>query len=229
MVEYTDRESRQKFIAEKFGDYLKGSVLNIGGGGDKVLLNYCQPNEYIELDMCGEPDLLIDLDKEYPLPIENNRFDTIICTEVLEHLDEFHRVFEELLRISSSNIIISLPNALMTFRDYLKGTKYKGNAGEGGVEVGYYTKFYGLPLNKPTDRHRWFFSYTEASKFFNNNANKFGYKILDEFSANKTSSIKRRILVVFIWLFFGKHAIKDWVYGNYWCLLEMKTINNSIK
>ena len=157
MVEYSNRESRQKFIAEKFGDYLKGSVLNIGGGGDKALLNYCQPNEYIELDMCGEPDLLIDLDKEYPLPIEDNRYNTIICTEVLEHLDEFHRVFEELLRISSSNIIISLPNALMTFRDYLKGTKYKGNAGEGGVEVGYYTKFYGLPLNKPPDRHRWFF------------------------------------------------------------------------
>jgi len=65
MVEYSNRESRQKFIAEKFGDYLKGSVLNIGGGGDKVLLNYCQPNEYIELDMCGEPDLLIDLDIRY--------------------------------------------------------------------------------------------------------------------------------------------------------------------
>jgi hypothetical protein len=37
MVEFSGRESRQKFIAEKFGDYLKGSVLNIGVGVYKVL------------------------------------------------------------------------------------------------------------------------------------------------------------------------------------------------
>ena len=166
MVEYSDRESRQKFIAEKFGDYLKGSVLNIGGGGDKVLLNYCQPKEYIELDMCGEPDLLIDLDKRYPMPIEDSRFNTIICTEVFELLEEFHRVFEELLRISSKYIIISLPNASTTIRSYIRRSKYKGVAGEAGIGLGFYTKFYGLPLNKPSDRHRWFFSFTEAEYFF---------------------------------------------------------------
>ena len=75
MIEYTDRESRQKFISEKFGNYLKGSVLNIGGGGKKDLLNYIEPRKYVELDIDGAPDLVINLDEEYPIPIDDNQFD----------------------------------------------------------------------------------------------------------------------------------------------------------
>ena len=141
MTEYTSRETRHKFIAEKFGSYITGSVLNIGGGGKKHILEYIKPKEYCELDIAGNPDLKVDLDKEYPLPIESNKFDTVICTDVLEHLDQLHRVFEELIRISNKYIIISMPNALSQIGSYLKRRKYTGDAGVGGLDVGYYTKF----------------------------------------------------------------------------------------
>ena len=223
MAEYTDRISRQKYIAEKFANYLNGSVLNIGGGGDKTLLKYCQPKEYTELDISGEPDLVINLDKEYPLPIEDNRFDMVICTEVLEHLEEFHRVFEELLRIASKYIIISLPNASTTIRSYIRRSKYQGVAGEAGIDVGFHSKFYGLPLNIPSDRHRWFFSFTEAEYFFHNKINKYGYKIISEFgTGHNTISIKSWLLGKFVKLLFGEPVFNDWFSGNYWVLLKVK-------
>lgn len=46
----------------------------------------------------------------YSLPYSNNSFDTAICFEVLEHLDMPEKALRELSRISSKNIIISVPN-----------------------------------------------------------------------------------------------------------------------
>jgi len=120
-------------------------------------LKYIQPKEYCELDIVGRPDIKEDLDKDYPLPIESNRFDAVICTDVLEHLEELHRTLRELVRISRKYIIISVPNAFMEVRRYIKRDKYTGDAGKAGYDIGYYTKFYGLPLRKPVDHHRWFF------------------------------------------------------------------------
>ncbi len=221
MVEYNSRETRHKFIAEKFGSYLNGSVLNIGGGGQKHMLKYIQPKEYLELDVNGHPDLKVDLDKSYPLPIESRRFDTVICTDVLEHLEELHRVFQELIRISNKYIIISVPNALTAVRNYIKREEYIGDAGEAGIDVGRYTKFYGLPLKKPHDRHRWFFSYTEAEEFFHKNAQEFGYKILAEYSiGSKASSLKGKVARLCIRYLMGEHAMKDWFCSSYWCVLE---------
>jgi len=221
MAEYTDRISRQKYIAEKFANYLNGSVLNIGGGGDKTLLKYCQPKEYTELDISGEPDLLINLDKEYPLPIEDNRFDMVICTDVLEHLEEFHRVFSELIRITNQYIIISVPNAWKGFSILTNRNIYNGSSGKPGIDVGKYRKFYGLPLNKPIDRHRWFFSYTEAEEYFHQSATILSYTIIDEFPIGDSAiTVKGTIYRNLMKLLFNSAAYKDWFYKTYWCIIE---------
>jgi hypothetical protein len=39
-------------------------------------------------------------------------------------------------------------------------------------------KFYGLPIKKPLDRHRWFFTKKDAVKFVTNKASLNGFKIL---------------------------------------------------
>lgn len=221
MFEYDSRDLRHRFIADKFGEYITGSVINIGGGGEKHFLNYIDPKEYLEVDIAGKPDIKVDLDKEFPLPIDDDRCDAIICTDVLEHLDEFHRVFKELLRISRKYVIISVPNALMEFKSYFKHKKYQGDAGEAGIDVGYYTKFYGLPKIKPQDRHRWFFSYTEARDFFNSNAKELGYKVIKECPiGEKGSSIKGKFARAFVKRFFGEELMKDLFYSVYWCVLE---------
>ena len=221
MTEYTSREFRHKFIAEKFGTYLIGSVLNIGGGGKKHLLKYIHPKKYIELDIDGKPDLIINLEKEYPLPIESNSFDTVLCTDVLEHLEEFHRVFEELIRISNKYVIISVPNGIFAARAIFRQLVYVGDSGKSGFDVGAYSKYYGLPQKKPKDRHRWFFSYTEAEKFFNNNQKNLDYSIVEKYPIDTfNGSIKNHAIRLFLKYFLGKDALKDWFYSVYWCVIE---------
>ena len=34
---YESREERNRFLVEKFGKYIKGDILNLGGGGEKLL------------------------------------------------------------------------------------------------------------------------------------------------------------------------------------------------
>jgi hypothetical protein len=224
MLEYDSREARQRFIAEHFGDFIKGSIINIGGGGEKLLLKYAKPKEYLELDIAGQPDIKTDLDNDFPLPISDNRCDTVICTDVLEHLEEFHRVFRELLRISSRYVIISVPNALMELRHYMLRRKYTGTAGKAGIDVGYFTKYYGLPQQKPEDRHRWFFSYTEAEAFFASHAEEWGYQILKEHPiGTKGSTLKGNLARGIVKNLFGEDLFKDFFCSVYWCVLEKKT------
>ena len=223
-VEYDSRKSRHQFIARTFGNYLSGSILNIGGGGEKHLLSYLEPQEYIEVDIDGEPDLRIDLDTEMPLPINSGRFDTVLCTEVLEHLENLHEVFEELLRISRRYVIISVPNALLAFRPYLRRIVYQPEARSlPGEKLGRYSKFYGLPLWKPQDRHRWFFSYTEAEYFFNYHTNTLGYKIVEEYPVSRYAESRvERFVRFLVRSFFGEIVLKDWFFSTYWCVIEKR-------
>ncbi|MDG1143275.1 MAG: hypothetical protein P8N92_01335, partial [Burkholderiales bacterium] len=73
---YRSRESRNRFIADIFGKYLKSSVINVGGGGEKHLLKFIQPLEYLEMDIAGDPDIRVDLESEYPLPAVDNCAET---------------------------------------------------------------------------------------------------------------------------------------------------------
>lgn len=224
MLEYDSREARHRFIARNFAGFITGSVINVGGGGKKHFLTFVKPKEYLELDIAGSPDIKADLDNDFPLPIEDNRFDAVICTDVLEHLDELHRVFKELIRISGRYVIISVPNALTEIRCYLMRRKYVGDAGEAGIDVGYHTKFYGLPKNKPQDRHRWFFSYTEAESFFRGHAAAYGYRIVTELPAGAVgSSVAGRLARRLVKIILGEDRLKDLFYSTYWCVLEKNT------
>ena len=117
---YSNRKQRCQFVARSFKDYIGSSVANIGGGGLKYLRSFLDDDiAYLEVDINGEPDLLANLETDLPLPIENNSWQTVVCTDVLEHLDNFHDVFDELVRISSQYLILSLPNPFeMTFKSY---------------------------------------------------------------------------------------------------------------
>jgi len=221
VLEYDSREGRHKFIAENFSEFISGSVINIGGGGEKHFLKHIRPTEYLELDIAGKPDIQADLDNDFPLPIPDNRCDTVVCTDVLEHLDELHRVFGELIRISKGHVIISVPNALAEIKLYLRRRKYVGVAGEAGVDVGYFTKYYGLPFKKPEDRHRWFFSYTEAEAFFRGHAADLGYTVVKEHPVGtRGSSLLGSVARVVVRAVFGEAAFKDLFCSVYWCVLR---------
>lgn len=216
---YNSRKTRHQYIVDTYSPLLTGCVLNIGGGGQKHLLSYCTPQHYVELDISGTPDILFDLDSGQPIPFANDSFDSVICTDVLEHLENFHFILSEILRVSRTHVIISLPNSTDQFRNYLFRTKYYRSLHDHRHVS--FTKFYGLPLTPPSDRHRWFFSYTEASSFFHHNPLAKLYSISSEdgliYEPGFTvSNLLRRILSLFI----PKPIFLDHFARSYWVCLK---------
>jgi 2-polyprenyl-3-methyl-5-hydroxy-6-metoxy-1,4-benzoquinol methylase len=86
------------------------------------------------------------------LPVADQRFDIVICSDVLEHLDNLHQTFAELVRVSRRYLLISLPNCWAVARQPI---------GRGTGSIGHY----GLPPTPRHDRHKWFFSLTQARDF----------------------------------------------------------------
>ncbi len=72
------------------------------------------------------PDLTLKLGSIYELPYKDNSFDTIICTEVLEHLDNPTKALQELKRVSSRHILLSVPNEpWFMMANFLRGKNIK--------------------------------------------------------------------------------------------------------
>ena len=87
------------------------------------------------------------------------------------------------------------------------------------------TKFYGLPLDPPTDRHKWFFSAQEAESFVHYRAEKNKMKILQmdyqgvyEETGNRLTQSVRKLARK---LLFRKDLNPDDLYlGTLWAVLE---------
>lgn len=70
---------------------IEGSCLNVGCGSHII-------------------ENAVNVDEGLPkLPYEDNSFDTVICSDVLEHLSSHKQAIEELLRIARKKIIITVP------------------------------------------------------------------------------------------------------------------------
>ena len=151
-------QRRADYVGIKYKDFLKGKILDVGCR-DKRLKQYLDENtEYIGIDFAGNPDINVNLEEE-KIPFPDNSFDCVVCLDVLEHLENLHKTFDELIRVSKKYVILSLPNCYSS--NFFKIITVKGK-----------TKHYGLPLENPRDRHRWFFNYTEAERFIIERAKK---------------------------------------------------------
>lgn len=158
-VWFPERKDRSEYVARRFSHILQGRILDVGC--DRAYLKQLlaphaapsRPLDYTGIDIGGTPDITINLEQIDRLPFEDRSFDAIVCTDVLEHLDNFHHVFGELLRVTRGSAVISLPNCWAAARQPIA-------RGRGSF------KHYGLPLDRPMDRHKWFFSLTEAIAFF---------------------------------------------------------------
>lgn len=174
---FRHRLDRSQFIAAHLRKYLSGKVLDVGC--DEGHLRTLVPDiEYTGIDVGGKPDLLVDLETAERLPFGDRAFDTVLCSDVLEHLDNLHRVFAELVRVSGRWLVISLPNNWTNARRPIE-------RGAGSFA------FYGLPAEKPKDRHKWFFGLSEARDFYYAQQSRFPIRVVECF-ANE----KRRAVVV---------------------------------
>ena len=55
------------------------------------------------------PDLSITGGSLYKLPFSDNSFDTVLCSEVLEHLEDTTRAVDELKRVTRRYVLLTVP------------------------------------------------------------------------------------------------------------------------
>ncbi|HVZ93660.1 MAG TPA: class I SAM-dependent methyltransferase [Phycisphaerales bacterium] len=159
---YTDRASKAVYIAEKYRPILAGSVLDVGCDVARLRDLVGDPARYTGVDIQEGADVVVNLDRDN-LPFNGESFDTVVCTDVLEHLERAPVMLDELFRVARERAIISLPNPLACVIESIAG----GGRGR--------AKYYGLPEKAPVDRHRWFFSATEAEEFVRAGAARNGF------------------------------------------------------
>lgn len=167
---YTDRPTKAVYISKKYASILGGSVLDVGCDAAPLRHLIRRQDEYVGVDMRPDADIVLNLDHDTRedgtiLPFADRSFDTVLCTDVLEHLERCHAVFDEVCRVAKDRVIVSLPNPLGNMIEALK----QGSKGR--------MKYYGLPVDPPADRHRWFFGFEEAAAFMAGRGRKNGFGV----------------------------------------------------
>lgn len=201
---FGDRKERAIFIYKIFKIYIDSSknILDVGCSDND--LKKIVGNKVFGIDISGTPDKKVDLEKDKLSAFENNSYDMVVCTEVLEHIDNLYETLDDIKRVARKHILVSLPNCPDIWK-ILRMILFT-NTG----------KFYGLPNEKPQDRHKWFFSWKEADKFFSRYCQKHHLKITTSFIhfnyATSGKDLFFRILIRII-------PLKSFA-QNYWILME---------
>lgn len=127
---HTPKNPLQKFLIKRFFDkFLQTvkftnvkSVLDVGCGEgftmnrmkDAGVGERREGIEYSETSIAIAkklyPDLNIKQGDIYKLPYKANSFDLVVCTEVLEHLENPKKALLELVRVSKKYVLLSVPN-----------------------------------------------------------------------------------------------------------------------
>lgn len=161
-LRYSGRDDKAAYIADKYHAILTGRILDVGCDQRQLRSHIPACASYTGIDLAPPADITLDLDAN-PLPFPDRAFDTVVCCDVLEHLEHIHTVADELFRVAASRVIISLPNPIKALLQSL----YEG-ARDG-------LKWYGLPLEPQKDRHRWFFGFEDAVRFTTDRAARHGF------------------------------------------------------
>jgi hypothetical protein len=206
---YHDRESRNLWAASLVRTLPGRTVLNIGGGGKRHLQKHLGTDWKIhEVDITGDCDTKLNLDQIDRLPFDDASFDTVSGFDVLEHLEHFHLIADEMFRVARSTVLWSLPNAAIEVANIFSNVRPFPDPNENGV----HSKYYGLPIRPPEDRHRWWLTFEDIIRFSLNFAASKGCKVEffipdDEFSLKRSLFRKlageRRYLTFFcstVWI-----------------------------
>lgn len=84
---------------------IKASEVN-GVDVDKQVYDYCQGTI-----VNRNPRLkILQIYDGYNLDFPDNSFDIITCVDVIEHVEDYHKLIDEMLRVSRKGVFISTPN-----------------------------------------------------------------------------------------------------------------------
>jgi ubiquinone/menaquinone biosynthesis C-methylase UbiE len=127
---HTSKNPLQRFLIEKFFNALVYEVrsrnpiriLDVGCGEGftlerlrkegigQVLEGIDAQKSVVELGKITHPKLTLREESIYALPYEDNSFDMVLCTEVLEHLEHPENALKELYRVCGRYCVITVPN-----------------------------------------------------------------------------------------------------------------------
>jgi Methyltransferase domain len=152
---YTDRKTKAEYVWLKYRPILHGRILDVGADACHLKQHLSPETDYCGIGLGEGVDRVVNLEQEL-IPFPSESFDCVLCLDVLEHIENIHAVFDDVCRVTRRFAVISLPNAWLDFYNMLRHGDYRS---------GQPMKFYGLPLEPPADRHKWFFSADEARAF----------------------------------------------------------------
>lgn len=211
-IEYNSRIDKPKYVVDKYGPALKGNVLDVGA--DKGLLgDELHPDvDYWAIGLADGVNEVVDLEID-GIPFEDNSYECVVCLDVLEHVDNIHEIFDELCRVSSTYVIISLPNPWASFMRLLRDGYYDSNRP---------MKFYNLPVDSPEDRHKWFYGASEAEEFVKTRAKINDWEIIQiDREESVSNPFLRRIYEFGASLIFHNDVNpSDLTSGNIWFILS---------
>jgi hypothetical protein len=164
-----DRTSRGKAVAivRRLDGLWTGTVVDVGCRAQELgAALEGTPVAYVGLDLACSGQLRGDLDAG--LPLRDGAADVLVALDVLEHVDDIHGALAEVCRVASSHVVVTLPNLyeLKMRLNFARGRPVSGK--------------YGLPVERPTDRHRWFFSLDDARNFCRRGAAEHGWTVAEE-------------------------------------------------
>ncbi len=127
---HTHRNPIQRMLLDNFYRHVfallqnvpSGSILDVGCGEGFTLAKLKEAGigkrlegiEYnkraIALGKKENPAIKITQGSIYELPYKSNVFDLVLCTEVLEHMDDSKKALMELVRVSNKYLLLSVPN-----------------------------------------------------------------------------------------------------------------------
>ena len=217
---YDTRRGRNDFVASFIGAEFPAAstIINVGGGGKRHLqtaLAEAGVAGYTvrEIDMVGDCDLMLDLDTVETLPLEDGTADLCVATDILEHLENFHLVSRELIRVAKNAVIISLPVPTNSFLHIATDNRQREPA-----QRGVFDKFYGLPLEKPEDRHRWWYAVEDVERYFAHLAQEMNLELrfFTTRRAYRVQGLKGKLLR----LVLGRQLYRNIRYPYIWIVLK---------
>lgn len=121
LISLTKPLSPKTILDAGCGEGFSMNKLKLNGIGEKIEgIEYSK--DAISFGKKLFPDLTIKQGSVYELPYKDNSFDLIVCTEVLEHLEDPKKAIKEMLRVTKKYLIISVPNEpLFMMSNFLRG------------------------------------------------------------------------------------------------------------
>jgi len=159
---------RLLYLAIKnYAHYIKGDILDVGCGGKDRYSDLFAKNKYIRMDNNPDfkPDIVGDAQQ---IPLPDAGFDSVFCTQTLEHLAQPQKAVNEFFRVLKNNgyCLITAPHFNELHEephDFWRFTKYSlemifKDAGFRKIEVkplgGYYSTLANLIVRRFIYKYR---------------------------------------------------------------------------